>query len=39
MPDFFQLFPPKDPDLLRIVAGFWHLDLQGNNPNAWVEQS
>ncbi len=38
MPDFLQLFPPQDPDLLRIVAGFWHLDLQGENPHAWAEQ-
>ncbi len=38
MPDFLQLFPPQDPDLLRIVAGFWHLDLQGENPHAWTEQ-
>jgi hypothetical protein len=38
MPDFFQLFPPQDQDLLRIVAGFWQLDLQGDNPHAWAEQ-
>jgi hypothetical protein len=38
MPDFHQLFPPQDPDLLRIVAGFWHLDLRGENPHAWAEQ-
>lgn len=38
MPDFHQLFPPQDPDLLRIVAGFWHLDLQRENPHALVEQ-
>ena len=38
MPDFHQLFPPQDPDLLCIVAGFWHLDPQGENPHAWAEQ-
>jgi hypothetical protein len=38
MPDFFQLFPPQDPDLLRIVAGFWQLDLQGEEPHTWAEQ-
>ncbi len=38
MPDFFQLFPSQDPDLLRIIADFWHLDLQGENPHAWAEQ-
>jgi hypothetical protein len=38
MPDFSQLFPPQDPDLLRIVAGFWHLDLLGENPHTWAEQ-
>jgi hypothetical protein len=38
MPDFVQLFPTHDPDLLRIVAGFWQLDLQGENPHAWAEQ-
>jgi hypothetical protein len=38
MPDFFQLFPPQDPDLLRIVGSFWQLDLQGENPHAWAEQ-
>ena len=38
MPDFLQLFPPQDPDLLRIVAGFWQLDLQGENPHTWTDQ-
>jgi hypothetical protein len=38
MPDFSQLFPPQDPDLLRIVAGFWQLDLQGENPHTWMDQ-
>ena len=38
MPDFFQLFPPQDPNLLRIVAGFWHLELLGENPHTWAEQ-
>jgi hypothetical protein len=38
MPDFHQLFPAQDPDLLRIVAGFWQLDLQGEDPHAWAEQ-
>jgi hypothetical protein len=38
MPDFSQLFPPQDPDLLRIVAGFWQLDLQGEDPHTWAEQ-
>ena len=38
MPEFFQLFPPQDADLLRIVARFWQLDLQGENPHAWAGQ-
>ena len=35
---FSPALPPQDPDLLRIVAGFWQLDLQGENPHAWAEQ-
>jgi hypothetical protein len=38
MVNFPQLFPPQDTHLLRIVAGFWQLDLQGEDPHAWAEQ-